>query len=180
MPQINRLLSWVAIALFMPILILPAPSLARDKTDNVQFFCGRVNQDGKIIPTTQAVSSGTSEPVSLIFWRYPPPKGMTNPQRCETVSKRFQVAWDRGTFDKLIVGVDKKTGLGLICAVPYAETQCTRSHLLFMLSMGSDAEEIRDRLRNTLSGPGKGAPLPQSSGENEIDMRLLIDRLNNK
>ena len=105
---------------------------------------------------------------------------MTNQQRCETVSKRFQLAWDRGTFDKLIVGIDKKSGLGLVCAVSYAETQCTRSHLLFTLSMGSDAEEIRDRLRNTLSGPGKGAPLPQSSGENEIDMRLLIDRLNNK
>ena len=169
-----------AIALFIPILILPSSSLARNKTDNVQFFCGRVNQNGKIIPTTQAVSSGTVEPISLIFWQYAPPKDMTNQQRCETVSKRFQVAWDRGTFDKLIVGIDKKSGLGLICAVPYAETQCTRSHLLFTISMGSDAEEIRDRLRNTLSGPGKGAPLPQSSGENEIDMQLLIERLKNK
>ncbi|WP_310482872.1 COP23 domain-containing protein [Chamaesiphon sp. VAR_48_metabat_403] len=176
----NRLFRSIAIALFIPILILPAPSLARDKTDNVQFFCGRVNQDGKIIPTTQAVSSGTVDPVSLIFWKYTPPKGMTNRQRCETVSKRFQLAWDRGTFDKLIVGIDKKTGLGLICAVPYTEKQCTRSHLLFTLSTGSDAEEIRDRLRNTLSGPGKGSPLSQSSGENEIDMQLLIDRLKNK
>jgi Circadian oscillating protein COP23 len=176
----NRLFRSIAIALFIPILILPAPSLARDKTDNVQFFCGRVNQDGKIIPTNQAVSSGTSEPVSLIFWKYPPPKGMTNRQRCETVSKRFQLAWDRGTFDKLIVGIDKKTGLGLICAVPYTEKQCDRSHLLFTLSTGSDAEEIRDRLRSTLAGPGKGSPLSQSSGENEIDMQLLIDRLKNK
>ena len=174
----SKLLS-CAVALFIPILSLSSPSLARNKTDNVQFFCGRVNQNGKIIPTTQAVNSGTVEPVSLILWQYTPPQGMTNQQRCETVSKRFQLAWDRGTFDKLIVGIDKRSGLGLICAVPYAETQCTRAHLLFTLSMGSDAEEIRDRLRNTLSGPGKGAPLPQSSGENEIDMRLLIDRLNN-
>ena len=105
---------------------------------------------------------------------------MTNQQRCEMVSKRFQLAWDRGTFDKLIVGIDKKTGLGLICAVPYTEKQCTRSHLLFTLSAGSDAEEIRDRLRNTLSGPEKGKPQAQSSGENEIDMRLLRDRLKNK
>jgi hypothetical protein len=176
----NRLFRSIAISLFLLIFILPVPSLARDKADNVQFFCGRINQDGKIIPTTQAVSSGTSEPVSLIFWKYTPPKGMNNQQRCEIVSKRFQLAWDRGTFDKLIVGVDKKTGLGLVCAVPYVEKQCTRSHLLFTLSMGSDAEEIRDRLRNTLSGPGKGQPLPQSSGENEIDMQLLRDRLKNK
>ncbi|MCY7367384.1 MAG: COP23 domain-containing protein [Chamaesiphon sp.] len=179
MPQTNRLLSWVAIGLFLPILTVSSPSLARDKTDKVQYFCGRINQSGTIVPTTQAVSSGTSEPVSLILWKYTPPKGMTNQQRCETVSKRFQLAWDRGTFDKLIVGVDKKTGLGLICAVPYAEKECTRSHLLFMLSMGSDAEEIRDRLRSTV-GPGKGRPQSQSSGENEIDMQLLIDLLKNK
>jgi hypothetical protein len=175
-----KLSNWFAIALFIPILILPAPSLARDKTDNVQFFCGRINQSGTIVPTTQAVSSGTSEPVSLILWKYPPPKGMTNQQRCETVSKRFQLAWDRGTFDKLIVGIDKKTGMGIVCAVSYAEKQCTRSHLLFTLSTGSDAEEIRDRLRNNISGSGKDAPQAQSSGESEIDMRLLIDRLKNK
>jgi Circadian oscillating protein COP23 len=176
----HKLLSWFAIALFLPLLIHSYPSLARDKTDNVQFFCGRIARSGTIVPTTQAISSGTSEPVSLIFWKYTPPKGMTNQQRCEIVSKRFQLAWDRGTFDKLMVGIDKKTGLGLVCAVPYTETQCTRSHLLFTLSTGSDAEEIRDRLRNTLSGPSKGSPLSQSSDENEIDMQSLIDRLKNK
>jgi Circadian oscillating protein COP23 len=176
----HKLLSWFAIALFLPILILPSRSLAKDRIDNVQFFCGRINQDGKIIPTTQAVSSGTIDPVSLIFWQYPPPKGMTNQQRCETVSKRFQLAWDRGTFDKLIVGIDKTSGLGMVCAVPYAEKECTRSHLLFTLAKGSDAEEVRDRLRSAISGPGKGQPIPQASGENEIDMRLLRDILKNK
>jgi Circadian oscillating protein COP23 len=175
----SRLFRSIAIPLLLPILMLPARSLARDKTDNVQFFCGRINQSGTIVPTTQAVSSGTNEPVSLILWKYPPPKGMTNQQRCETVSKRFQLAWDRGTFDKLIVGIDKKTGMGIVCAVSYAEKECTRSHLLFTLSTGSDAEEVRDRLRNSV-GPGKDAPQAQSSGENEIDMRLLIDRLKNK
>jgi Circadian oscillating protein COP23 len=175
-----KLSSSITIALFLSILILPSPSLARDKTQNVQFFCGRINQDGKIIPTTQVVSSETSDPVSLIFWRYAPPKGMTNQQRCETVSKRFQLAWDRGTFDKLIVGRDQKNGLGLVCAVPYAEMQCTRSHLLFTIAPGNDAEDIRDQLRSLLSGPGKGQPIPQSSGEDEIDMRLLIKQLKAK
>ena len=175
----SKLLS-CAIALVIPIFILPSPSLARNKTDNVQFFCGRVNQDGKIIPTTQAVSSGTVEPVSLILWQYAPPQGMTNQQRCETVSKRFQLAWDRGTFDKLIVGIDKKTGMGIVCAVPYAQKECTRSHLLFTLGTGSDAEEVRDGLRSAISGPGKGSPQSQSSGENEIDTRLLRDRLKNR
>ena len=89
------------------------------------------------------------------------------------------MAWDRGTFDKLIVGVDKKTGLGLICAVPYIEKECARSHLLFTLSTGSDAEEVRDGIRDAI-GPGKRGPIGQSSGENEIDMRLLRDLLQKK
>ncbi len=176
----NKLSSWFAIALFLSIFIRSSPSLARDKTDNVQFFCGRVNQSGKIVPTTQAVSSGTTEPVSLILWKYPPPKGMTNQQRCETVSKRFQLAWDRGTFDKLIAGIDKVSGLGLICAVRYTERTCDRSNLLLMLNNGSDAEDMLDRIRGILSNPDKGSPISQSSGENEIDMRLLRERLKNK
>lgn len=176
----NGLLSWFAIALLLPMLIRSSPSLARDKTDNVQFFCGRINQSGTIVPTTQAVSGGTSEPVSLILWKYTPPKGMTNQQRCETVSKRFQLAWDRGTFDKLIAGIDQASGLGLICAVRYSERTCDRSNLLLTLNNGSDAEDMLNRIRGTLSNPDKGTPISQSSGENEIDMQLLSDRLKNK
>jgi Circadian oscillating protein COP23 len=179
MPQTNKLLSWLAIALFIPMLIFPSSSVA-NKKDNIQFFCGRVNQDGKIMPTTQVMATGNSEAVSLILWKYTPPKGMTNQQRCETVSKRFQLAWNKGTFDKLILGLDKASGLRLICAVRYIEKTCDRSNLLLTLSTGSDAEDMLDRLRGTISDPGKGFPIPQSSGENEIDMQLLIDRLKKK
>jgi Circadian oscillating protein COP23 len=179
MPQMNRLLSWFSIALFLPILIFPSPSLA-NKKDNIQFFCGRVNQDGKIIPTTQVIATGNSEAVSLILWKYTPPKRMTNQQRCETVSKRFQSAWNKGNFDKLIAGIDKASGLGLICAVRSTERTCDRSNLLFSLNTGSDAEDMLNRIRGTLSNPDKGSPIPQSSGENEIDMQLFIDRLKNK
>jgi hypothetical protein len=179
MPQINRLSIWFAIALFIPILISPSPSLANQKS-TVQFFCGRVNQNGKIIPTTQAISTGNSDPVSLILWKYPPPQGMSNQQRCEVVSKRFQSAWNRGSFDKLIPGIDKSSGLGLICAVRYTERMCDRSKMLLTLNTGSDAGDMLDRIRGTLSNPDKGSPIPQSSGENEIDMQLLRDLLTKK
>jgi hypothetical protein len=179
--QMNKLFKSIAISLSIAISIMPGSSLARDKKDNVQFFCGRINQDGKLIPTTQTISSGTSEAISLIVWKYnTPPKGMTNQQRCEVVSKRFQLAWNDDKFDKLIVGIDKKTGQGIVCAVPYTVKECTRSHLLFTVNMGSDADDILDRLKNILSGPGKGGPISQSSAENEVDMRLLIDRLKQK
>ena len=175
----HKLLSWFAIALFLRILISPSPSLA-NKKDDIQFFCGRVNQEGKIIPTTQVIATGNSEAVSLILWKYTPPKGMTNRQRCEIVSKRFQSAWNGGSFDKLIAGIDKTSGLGLICAVRYTERMCDRSNLLLTLNTGSDAEDMLNRIRNAISDPNKGIPPSQSSGENEIDMQLLIDLLNNK
>jgi hypothetical protein len=178
MPQMNRLFGSIAIALFIPVLIFPSSSLA-NKKGTVQFFCGRVNQDSIIIPTTQVIATGNSEAVSLILWKYTPPKGMTNQQRCEIVSKRFQSAWNGGNFDKLIAGIDKNSGLGLICAVRSTEKTCDRSNLLLTLNTGSDAEDMLNRLRGTINGSGKGSPIPQSSGENEIDMRLLIDRLKN-
>jgi hypothetical protein len=179
MPQINRLSICFAIALFIAILISPSPSLANQKS-TVQFFCGRVNQNGKIIPTTQAISIGNSDPISLILWKYTPPKGMTNQQRCETVSKRFQSAWNRGSFDKLIPGIDKSSGLGLICAVSYTEKTCDRSNMLLTLSTDSDADDMLNHIRGMLSNPDKGSPIPQSGGENEIDMQLLRDLLNKK
>jgi hypothetical protein len=175
----NRLFRSIAITLFLPIIVLPLRSLANDKIVKVQFFCGRINQDGKIIPTTQAMTSEASEALSLIVWKYPPPKGMSTQQRCEIVSQRFQSAWNVNTFDKLIPGKDEKSGLGLICAVSYRENKCDRSNLLFTLNSSSDAEDIIDRLRNTLSGPGKSIPVPQDSGSKSIDMQLLIDRLKN-
>ena len=173
----NRLFRSIAIILFLPILILPSRSLANEKIAKVQFFCGRINQDGKIMPTTQAMTSETTEALSLIVWKYTPPKGMTNQQRCETVSKKFQSAWDRNTFDKLISGRDQASGSGLICAVSYRDKKCDRSNLLFTLNSGNEAEDIIDRLRSTLSGPGKGLPIPQNSGTDEFDMQILIDRL---
>jgi hypothetical protein len=175
----NRLFRSIAIALLFTILNSPSPSLAKDRV-KVSFFCGRANVKGEIIPTTQAMSSGMSETISLINWQYPPPKGTTNQQRCEIVSKRFQSAWDRGTFDKLILGIDKSSGLGLVCAVNYTEKKCDRSNLLFTLSTGSDAEDLLNRLRGTISGSKGGLPIPQSSRMNEIDMQLLIDRLKHK
>jgi hypothetical protein len=175
----NGLFRSIAIALLFTIPICPDPALAKDKA-KVSFFCGRANVNGEIIPTTQAMSSGMSETISLISWRYQPPKGMTNQQRCEIVSKRFQSAWDRGTFDKLISGVDKNSGMGLICAVTYTQKKCDRANLLFTLSTGSDAEDLLNRLRGTISGSAGGQPIAQSSGSNEIDMQLLVDRLKNK
>ena len=175
----NRLFRSISLALLLTIPIFPSPALAKDKV-KVNFFCSRANVNGEIIPITQAMSSGMSETISLINWRYPPPQGMTNQQRCEIVSKRFQSAWDRGTFDKLISGVDQKSGRGLVCAVSYTERKCNRANLLFTLSTGSDAEDTLNRLRGTISGSAGGKPIYESSGINEIDMQLLIDRLKRK
>jgi hypothetical protein len=172
----NKLFRSIAITLFLPIL-LPSPSLANNKVVKIQFFCGRINQDGKIIPTTQAITNETSEALSLIVWKYTPPKGISTQQRCEDVSKRFQSAWNGNTFDKLIFGKDKKSPLGLICAVSYRETKCDRSNLLFTLSSGSDAEDIIDRLRNILSGPGKSIPIPQVNDSKSVDKQLILDYL---
>jgi Circadian oscillating protein COP23 len=174
----DRLFRSIAITLFLPILIGSAPALASDRTVKVRFFCAP-SQDDKMTPTTYAMTSGMKDYLPLIMWKYTPPKGTTNQQRCESTSSRFQSAWDRGTFDKLIANTDKKNGAGLICAVSYRELKCDRSNSLFTLNTGSDAADIIQRLRGAISGPEKGEPIPQSSdpGTSFVDIALLISKL---
>ena len=76
--------------------------------------------------------------------------------------------------------MDKNSGLGLICAVTYTKKKCDRDNLLFTLSTRSDAEDTLNRLRSTISGSAGSQPIYESSGINEIDMQLLIDRLKRK
>jgi Circadian oscillating protein COP23 len=167
--MLNRLPS-IACALLLSQLCLTAPSVAVSKRLGVEFFCAPSQNDR--LPTTQFIAPGMTEYVSLITWKYAAPKGMTNRQRCQIVSNKFQAAWDRGSFSKLVAAQDPD-GLGLICAVSYSKDQCSRSNSLFTLNKFSDAQEVMDRLKKLMKGV-KGAPLSQSSGPNSIDFEKFI------
>jgi hypothetical protein len=174
----EKLFRSIAITLFIPILIVPSSALAQNKAVKIEFFCAP-SQDDQMIPTTNAKVTGTKEYLPLIIWKYRPPQGMTNQQRCKYVSERFQSAWERNKFDRLIAGKDRESSFGFICAVAYRENNCNESNALFMLSEGSDAKDILDRLRRVISSSKKGIspPIHQAGDIDSVDMQLLINKL---
>jgi Circadian oscillating protein COP23 len=173
----KNLFESIAITLLFSQVLLIAPTLAGNKKVEkrlgVEFFCAP-SQDNRL-PTTQLIAPGMKEYLALIIWKYPAPAGITNRQRCQIVSNRFQNAWDRGSFDNLVAAQDEN-GMGLICAVSYRTNQCDRSNSLFTLSKFSDAQEVIDRLKQLMKGDIGSPPVPQSSGKRSIDFQQLLKK----
>jgi hypothetical protein len=142
----------------------------------VVFYCGRT-QDGNLDPATLMGVRGIRgvEHRTIVVWRENT-GSMTPLQRCEIVSRRFQQAWDRGNFQKLVPGVDRRTGSGLICAVSGSNDPCQLNRVLFTVKTERDAKEITERLRGTMNN-NSGTPIYQSSTAESIDMQELIDSI---
>jgi Circadian oscillating protein COP23 len=165
-----------SISLLMISTCLQAlPSLAQPK--KVGFYCA-LSQDDNLTPVTMVGvgdSGNGGEHWKLVLWKnnY---ENMTPRERCERVSRRFQDAWDRHTFNHLMIGVDQKTGRGLICAVGSLSTTCNSKHVLFYVNNQQTAKSIIDELSKSLRKTA-GKPIPQSGSNESIDMQELIDSM---
>ena len=136
----------------------------------VQFYCGKApdpSSKSNLPATLARVSGATEEPV-LIIWKSEAFK-TTPQQRCETVSPKFQAALQQGR-NYVTAGIDKKSGLGMICAIANAEQVCDRSNMLFTLKSYQDAGNTIEELSQVLSGAASG-PTYQSSGNRVVDLR---------
>jgi Circadian oscillating protein COP23 len=145
------------------------PTLAQP-VKTVEFYCGRTND---IYPATMLAVKG-SEPRTIVVWRKKYGK-MSPLQRCQAISPRFQAALERDEFDLLGYGINPQTGQGLICATKYGKNQCDVKHMLFAVNNQQAAEEIVRGLYDSIRRTGN--PIYQSSSNESIDMKELIDSL---
>ena len=146
------------------------PQLVAQASPTVQFYCGKApdpSSKSNLPATLARVSGATEEPV-LIIWKSEAFK-TTPQQRCETVSPKFQAALQQGR-NYLTAGIDKKSGLGMICAIANAEQVCDRSNMLFTLKSYQDTGNTIEELSQVLSGAASG-PTYQSSGNRVVDLR---------
>jgi Circadian oscillating protein COP23 len=160
----------IALILLISPALLTIPSAAEQP--DVKFYCA---PDQGMLPTTYVRKTGMEEQLALITWKYAVPKGMTNQQRCDIVSRKFQSIWEQKKFAKLMIGKDDN-GWGLICALSYRDKKCDRSKALFTLSKTSDAQEIIEKLQGKMSGKVSGPPIYQGSDRNAIDFNKLIQK----
>lgn len=136
----------------------------------VQFYCGKAADPSSKsnLPATVARVSGYEEEPVLIIWKSEAFK-TTPQQRCETVSPKFQAAVQQGR-NYITAGIDKKSGMGMICAMANAEQPCDRSNMLFTLKSYQDAGNTIEELSSVLTGSAS-TPKYQSSGNRVVDLR---------
>jgi hypothetical protein len=165
------------IALLTTTINLEIPTtIAQPNKAKVAFFCSRTS-DGNLDPVTMMGVSGKKEHQPIVIWKNE--LGSQVPeQRCQSAFSRFQLAWDRGDFQNLVSGIDRKTGQGLICAVKKRDAKCEPSQILFTVNNEQKAREITQQLYTNMRR-GRGNPVYQSSSQASIDMKELIDSMVN-
>ncbi len=155
--------------------LLSNQSIAQSPT-KVKFYCGQTfdPSSNAIVPTTIVASSSKREPVALIQWKLKLSGKYTPQVRCNMVSANFQQAWSAKRLNYLTAGVDKKSGLGIICGTKDRATPCNKLSMLFTLSNGADATETIDRMKDIKAGTGSN-PVPQSSGDGIVDIGSIVN-----
>jgi Circadian oscillating protein COP23 len=148
----------------------PNQQLLAQASPTVQFYCGKAADPSSKsnLPATVARVSGYDEEPVLIIWKSEAFK-TTPQQRCETVSPKFQAALQQGR-NYITAGIDKKSGLGMICAMANAEQPCDRTNMLFTLKSYQDAGTTIEQLYSILSGTA-GGPIYQNGGNRVVDLR---------
>jgi hypothetical protein len=158
------------------VTLLPIQSIAQSPTKVVRFYCGQTfdPSTNAIVPTTLVASSAKREPVALIQWKSKLSGKYTPQVRCNMVSANFQQAWEAKKLNYITAGVDKKSGLGIICGSKDRATSCTRASMLFTLTNGADATDTIDRMKEIKTGTGSN-PVPQGSGDGIVDIESIIN-----
>ena len=148
------------------------PQIVAQASPTVQFYCGKAADpsSNSNLPATVAKVAGLEEETVLIIWKSEAFKS-TPQQRCETVSPKFQASLQQNR-NYLTAGIDKKSGLGMICAVSNAEQPCDRPNMLFTLKSYQEAGNTIEELSNVLKGTADG-PQYQSGGNLVVDLRNL-------
>ena len=150
-----------------------APTFAQ-ANDKIDFYCDRT-ESGQSVTVVRRYGS-VPRKVELIIWNKNP---KTARDRCEKVSKKMQIMWDRGDFNQLGSGTNND-GAGMNCALKDLNQTCNNTNLLFTLENSQRSQNVINDLRNRLgrSALGNSRPLEQSSGGFlAINMREVIKSL---
>jgi Circadian oscillating protein COP23 len=149
-------------------------TIAQNEAPTIQLYCGKAADASSrtTLPATVAKISGSTEEPVLIIWKSEAFGNFTPQKRCETVSPKFQAALQQGR-NYLIAGIDKKSGVGIVCATKSPDQVCDRTNMLFTLKSYQAADTTIQEISDLFAGKS-GAPSYQSSnGKPIVDLRNL-------
>jgi Circadian oscillating protein COP23 len=160
--------------------ILPSSAqlITQAGSPELKIYCGQAKDPSSKsnVPATLAQVAGKEEPTALILWKSEFFGSKFTPQkRCEEVSPKFQAAFQaERTF--LTVGLDKRTGQGILCGVANQDEVCDRSQMIFTLKSYQNAAETIEKLANLVGGK-TNVPIYQSSnGKYIVNLRDLLNK----
>jgi hypothetical protein len=145
--------------------------IAENTAPTLQFYCGKAKDltSSSILPATVVKVSGDDEERVLIIWKSEAFPRFTPQKRCETVSPKINKALQEGRY-LITAGIDKPSGLGIICAVADAAQACDRNNMLYTLKSYQDAgttvQGVIDLLNGNHPGPGN-----ENGGKKVVDLR---------
>ena len=160
---------------------IPTISTAQPTTESnsgtVQFSCGQATDPSsrKEIPATVATVAGNPESTVLIMWKSEFFGTKYTPQeRCSIVSTAIQKSFQEGrTY--IGAGIDKQSGLGIVCGVTNPEQPCDRTNMLLTMKSYQSADDTLDQLGQIMQGK-TGQPIYQSSSGKRVNLRDLLLR----
>jgi Circadian oscillating protein COP23 len=170
-----------ALCVLTTIIAGTIPTIASPQTvpenssSTVQFSCGRATDPSsrKVLPATVATVSGNPESTVLIMWKSEFFGTKYTPQeRCSIVSNAIQKSFQEGrTY--IGAGMDKQSGLGIVCGVANPEQPCDRTNMLLTMKSYQSADDTLDRLGQIMQGK-TGEPIYQSSNGKRVNLRSLL------
>ncbi len=153
-----------------------AQIVAQKPLPEVKIYCGQALDPSSksSLPATLASVTGQGEPKTLIIWKSEAFQQFSPQRRCETVSPKFQEAYQSRRYN-LIAAKNSKTGIGIICAVANPEENCDPTKMLFTLKSYQSASNTIEQLAYTLSGR-VNSPIYESSnsGKSVANLRDLL------
>jgi hypothetical protein len=156
--------------LIISTAVMSSPTLAQ--SSKVEFFCGRTTQNE---PATVVQRQGIEATLTIVVWK----NGFGNmpaKKRCEIVSEKFQTAWNRGNFKKLVPKLERNSGQGILCALLTEKQVCQEKDILFRVNNSAKADSIVADLFQAMSSK-VSRPIYQSSSAQSIDMGDLINSI---
>jgi hypothetical protein len=168
---------FIAISLIVTGLLAAGSVANRPATaikPQARFYCGQSynTTTKKSVPTTFVATSAKSEPIALIRWKSA--LGEYTPQiRCDTVSQKFQSAWQSGKLRYVVAGTDPASRAGIICGLADKSQKCDRSTMLFTLRSRKDAGAVVTEIDSIRRGT-TSAPLDESAGTEIADLEELL------
>ena len=150
-----------------------------DDSNQIKFFCGQTfdRASQQTIPATLVWVPQSREHLRIISWKsnYFPPNTMTAEERCQIVSTKFQIKYEKGELNYLTFG--ENNGYPILCGVSNVDDPCDGNSQLFTLPYHPDPKVTLKRLSDMFFPQTRDFLMKSSSNFSYISLDELINYL---